>query len=143
MTATRPRVVMAMMALTLCMGPTTMSRAQSSQSTQPSTSTQAKNSDPLWNGVLIGSGVGFASGFFGMAAFNAKATATGPIWYDEAVMGYTAAGILGAGIGAGVGALIDAVRRSPVKASGFARPRVDVSPTVTRHVRGALVTVRY
>lgn len=142
MTTTRPRIVMAMMALTLCMGPTTLSWAQSTQSIQPSTSTQAKNSDPLWNGALIGSGVGFASGFLGMAAFNAKATATGPIWYDEAVMGYTAAGILGAGIGAGVGAIIDAVRK-PATASSSSRRRVDVSPTVSRHAKGALVTVRY
>ncbi|MBM3769893.1 MAG: hypothetical protein FJW27_01110 [Acidimicrobiia bacterium] len=66
-----------------------------------------------------------------------------PIWDSEARGYYTVAGILGAGIGAGVGAIIDAVRRPSAKPSSSARPRVDVSPTVSRHVRGALVTVRY
>lgn len=138
----RQDAVITLIALTLFVRPT-MSWAQATQPTQPSTPTQARASDPLWNGVLIGTGVGFAGGFLGLAAFNAKATATGPIWYDEAVMTYTAAGILGAGIGAGVGAVIDAVRRPSVTRSSPARPRVDVSPTISRQVRGALVTVRY
>src|SRR5262245_19102015 len=46
--------------------------------------------DPIRNGVLIGTGVGFACGFLALAAFNAKATATGPIWDRENVGYYVA-----------------------------------------------------
>jgi hypothetical protein len=71
--------------------------------------------DPLRNGVLIGAGIGFGAGFFGLAIANAKATASGPIWDREDVGYYTAAGLGGAGIGALVGLAIDwAVRRPEV-----------------------------
>jgi hypothetical protein len=67
--------------------------------------------DRLRNGVLTGAGVGFGAAFLSLAAFNAKQTASGPIWDREAIGYYTAAGLVGAGIGALVGALIDARRK--------------------------------
>jgi hypothetical protein len=67
--------------------------------------------DRVRNGVLIGTGVGFGAGFLALAGFNAKQTASGPIWEGEAVAQYIAAGLVGAGIGALTGAAIDASRK--------------------------------
>lgn len=117
--------------------------AGSPQAGPTSSSTATDGRDPLLNGVLIGAGVGFAGGFLGLTAFNAKETASGPIWDREALGYYTAAGVLGAAVGAGAGALIDALRRSPRKSSPTTRPRLDVSPTLGRHTRGAMVSFRY
>jgi hypothetical protein len=64
--------------------------------------------DSRRNGTLLGAGAGFAAGFFGMAAFNAHATASGPIWDGEAVGYYVSAGILGMGAGAAAGYALDA-----------------------------------
>ena len=68
--------------------------------------------DRVRNGVLIGTATGFGVGFLGLAAFNAKETASGPIWDGEAVGLYTSAGLVGAGIGALSGLIIDAGRRT-------------------------------
>jgi hypothetical protein len=95
--------------------------------------------DSLLNGVLIGAGVGFGAGFLSMAAFNAKETASGPIWDAEAVGIYTSAGLLGAAVGAGIGAIVDAVR--PSRGPGPVRP-VNLVPIVGRHRRGLLLTIR-
>jgi hypothetical protein len=67
--------------------------------------------DPLRNGALIGTGVGFGAGFLSLAAFNAKATASGPIWDQEAIGYYLTAGLIGAGIGLATGSGLDAVRK--------------------------------
>jgi len=67
--------------------------------------------DGLRNGALTGSAVGFAAGFLSLAAFNAKVTASGPIWEREAVGYYVDAGLIAAGIGAIVGTTIDALHR--------------------------------
>jgi hypothetical protein len=66
-----------------------------------------KTRDSLKNGLLIGTGAGFAIGFCGLAAFNAHETASGPIWDTEAVSTYAGAGVLGGLIGALVGIGID------------------------------------
>jgi hypothetical protein len=68
--------------------------------------------DPVRNGVLVGTGAGFGAGFFALAAFNAKQTATGPLWEGEALAQYIGAGLVGAGIGALAGLAIDAGRRT-------------------------------
>jgi hypothetical protein len=97
--------------------------------------------DSLRNGTFVGMGVGFAAGFFGLAAYNAKETASGPIWDGEALGYYTTAGLLGAGIGAGVGAMIDALnkdRRSPLS-----RSRVTIRPVIQKHRRGVAASVRF
>jgi len=67
--------------------------------------------DSLRNGALIGTGIGFGAGFLGLAAFNAKATASGPIWDQEAIGYYLTAGLIGAGIGLATGSTLDAVRK--------------------------------
>jgi hypothetical protein len=95
--------------------------------------------DSLLNGVLIGAGVGFGAGFLGLAAFNAQETETGPIWDAEAVGIYTSVGLLGAAVGAGIGALVDAVR--PSRGHGLGRP-VDLVPVFAGRRRGLLVTIR-
>ena len=68
---------------------------------------ERKRADRLRNGILIGTAVGFGSGFSALAAFNNKQTASGPLWDREAVGYYVAAGLIGAGIGALTGAAID------------------------------------
>jgi hypothetical protein len=67
--------------------------------------------DGVRNGALIGTAVGFGAGFFALAAFNARKTASGPIWDREDIGYYISAGLIGAGIGALVGTLIDAGRK--------------------------------
>ena len=69
-----------------------------------------RTQDPVRNGVLIGAATGFGVGFLGLAAFNAKETASGPIWDGESVGIYTSAGLVGAGIGALTGLIVDAGR---------------------------------
>lgn len=95
--------------------------------------------DSLLNGALIGAGVGFGVGFLGLAAVNARETASGPIWDAEAIGIYTSAGLLGAVVGAGIGAIVDAVR--PSRGPGSTHP-VAVVPVVGRHRRGLLLTIR-
>ena len=68
--------------------------------------------DRLRNGTLTGAGVGFGAGFFALAAFNNKQTASGPIWDRESVGYYVVAGLIGAGIGALTGAAIDASHKT-------------------------------
>jgi hypothetical protein len=104
--------------------------------TQPA----AARRDSVKDGALIGAAVGFAAGFLGLAAHNARVTASGPIWDGEALGVYTSAGLLGAVVGAGVGALIDAAR--PARRHGWTgAPPVDVVPLLGRR-RGVLVSVR-
>lgn len=66
-----------------------------------------KTDDRLLNGTLTGTAIGFGAGFLLSAAYNAKETASGPIWDGEAVGTYVGFGILGAGVGALTGALCD------------------------------------
>jgi hypothetical protein len=99
------------------------------------------NPDPLWNGTVIGMTVGFAAGFLTLAAYNAKETASGPIWDAEAIGYYTGAGLIGAGIGAGMGALIDALNtRGP---SAPSTSPVQISPLLGNERRGAVVSLRF
>ena len=99
--------------------------------------------DSLLNGTLIGAAIGFGAGYLTMAAVNAEATDSGPIWDRDARGYYTMAGVIGAGIGAGVGALVDALhnpsRSRPQRAPGA----VVVSPMHTRGRTGAVVSIRY
>jgi hypothetical protein len=67
--------------------------------------------DGVRNGALIGAAVGFGGGFLTLAAFNAKKTASGPIWDREDFGYYISAGLIGAGIGALVGTAVDAGRK--------------------------------
>ena len=98
-------------------------------------------SDSLRNGTLVGMGVGFAVGFFALAAYNAKETASGPIWDSEALGYYTSAGLLGAGIGAGVGALVDALNTD--RRVRPATQRVTISPVLQKHRRGVAASVKF
>ena len=99
--------------------------------------------DSLLNGTIIGAAVGFGAGYLTMAAVNAAATDSGPIWDREARGYYTMAGILGAGIGAGIGALVDALhkpRRSrPQRGPGA----IMLTPMHRRGRTGAVVSIRY
>lgn len=99
--------------------------------------------DSLLNGTLIGAAVGFGAGYLTMAAINAKATDSGPIWDHEARGYYTMAGIMGAGIGAGLGALIDALHKGPRSRTQRRPGTVVVTPIHMRGRTGALVSIRY
>jgi hypothetical protein len=75
--------------------------------------TAGKVRDRLANGALIGAGIGFGSAALGMAGYAAHVTASGPIWGGEATGYYVGAGLVGAGIGALVGTVIDAGSQTP------------------------------
>jgi hypothetical protein len=99
----------------------------------------APTRDSLRNGVVIGAGVGFAAGFLTLAAVNAAKTASGPIWDGEALGIYTSAGLAGAAVGAGLGAVVDALHR---QLSGARPPRSwDAVPLVGAR-RGVVVVLR-
>jgi len=100
----------------------------------------APRRDSVLNGLLVGAGVGFGTGFLGMAAFNARETASGPIWDGEALGIYTSVGLLGAGIGAGIGAAIDALRPDR-RWNGRPRP-VELAPILGARRRGLRLTIR-
>jgi hypothetical protein len=62
-------------------------------------------------GALIGAGVGFGAGFFGLAAVNAQKTASGPLWDGEGLGYYTGAGLGVAAVGAAVGAIVSSAHQ--------------------------------
>jgi hypothetical protein len=70
--------------------------------------TSAKFPDRLRNGALIGMAVGAAGGIGSMVAF-AHAKTNGPVYWGEDGGGYlVAAALVGGGIGAATGAIVDA-----------------------------------
>jgi hypothetical protein len=108
----------------------------------PATQPTAPRRDPLLNGMLIGGAIGFGVGFLGMAAYNARETASGPIWDAEALGIYTSAGLLGAAIGAGFGLVVDLVRPSRGPGIGGRGRTVDVVPVLDGRRRGLLLSFR-
>lgn len=73
-----------------------------------SVETAEKVRDRLLNGALIGAGLGAAGGILSMVGFAKATTASGPIFDEEGAGFFAGAGIVGAGIGALAGTLIDA-----------------------------------
>ena len=74
--------------------------------------TRDKAADSLANGALIGTAVGFGTGFLGWAAFNDHAT-SGP-WWDREAAGYAAGfGLVGALAGFLVGTGVDGIIKEP------------------------------
>ncbi|MFH1965958.1 MAG: hypothetical protein ABIJ42_10525 [Acidobacteriota bacterium] len=71
-----------------------------------------KIGDSLVNGALIGTAVGFGTGFLGFIGANNAAT-SGPWWDKEAAAFATSIGLVGAGIGVIFGSGIDAAVRKP------------------------------
>ena len=91
--------------------------------------------DPLWNGAVLGAGLGAILGTFGgltiidcteCAGFNVPLTF----------------GVLGAGAGAGIGVAIDALH-SKGAASPQRQPHVRVSPLVGKEKRGLMAWIRF
>jgi hypothetical protein len=72
-----------------------------------SVETAEKVRDRLGNGALIGAGAGAAAGFFSLLGFAKAVTASGPIMDREAAGYYFSAAMVGAGIGAVAGVVID------------------------------------
>ena len=102
----------------------------------------ANRPDSLVNGTLTGAAVGFGAGFLIFATVNARATDSGPVWSDENVGYYTGAGIIGAGVGALIGALTDAsIRRNTRPSPG--RTSVAVMPVYRRAAYGVRITLLY
>ena len=97
--------------------------------------------DPLWKGTVIGLGLGAipgaVAGLSGCAQYNGHACVTGPI-FGALMIG---------GIGAGVGALIDALitERTTVyyQAPGQRSSRVQVSPRFSKSGAGVQMSVRF
>jgi len=93
--------------------------------------------DPLWNGMLIGAGLGAAVGSFaGSAAFECH-ECTGfnvPLTF----------GVIGAGAGAAIGAGLDALRhdRSRVPATTDKR-RLTIAPVLGKDVQAMIAFVRF
>ena len=88
--------------------------------------------DSLWNGVLVGAGLGALVGIAGSPLISDCSECSGfnvPLTF----------GVLGAGIGAGVGAGIDAMRNS----NAPHRPRVQLSPVLSKDTRGLLAWIRF
>ena len=88
--------------------------------------------DSLWNGVIIGAGLGALVGAAGSPVISDCSECSGfnvPLTF----------GVLGAGIGAAVGAGIDALRST----NAPHRPHVQLSPLLTKDARGLLALIRF
>ena len=94
--------------------------------------------DTLWNGVVIGAGLGAIAGALGgvtaidcseCAGFNVPLTF----------------GVLGAAAGAGIGAAVDALRhaRAPATTANGRRTRVTVAPLIAKQGRALVASVRF
>jgi hypothetical protein len=97
--------------------------------------TVSRRRDTLWNGVLVGAGVGALLGALGGQALIDCSECAGfnvPLTF----------GVLGAGVGAGVGAGIDALRhtRSPIPNTPG---RVTVTPLLGKGQRAVVALVRF
>jgi hypothetical protein len=94
----------------------------------------APRRDSLWNGTLVGAGLGALLGSVaGITLLDCSECAgfNVPLTF----------GVLGAGVGAGLGAGIDALHSR----SGFAPPprNIQVSPLITRQARGLVAWFRF
>jgi hypothetical protein len=102
-------------------------------SSSASQASQPQRRDSLWNGMLIGAGLGAMAGAFtGFAQQNECVACSG---FNEPL----AYGALGAGIGAGIGAGVDALfhkRASPAGDSPHERRQLRLFPLVSKEVRG-------
>ena len=91
-----------------------------------------QRNDSLWNGVIVGAGLGALVGVAGSPLISDCSECSGfnvPLTF----------GVLGAGIGAGVGAGIDALRNSKAPH----RPHVQLAPVVSKDTRGLLAWIRF
>ena len=94
--------------------------------------------DSLWNGVIIGAGLGALVGTLVSFAVSDCSECSGfnvPLTF----------GVLGAGAGAGIGAGIDAWRetRSTVRLAPNTIGRLTVSPVLGKDVKGIVATIRF
>lgn len=94
--------------------------------------------DSLWNGVIIGAGLGALVGTLVSFAVSDCSECSGfnvPLTF----------GVLGAGAGAGIGAGIDAWRqtRSTVTIAPNKSRRLKVSPVLGKDVQGLVATIRF
>jgi hypothetical protein len=94
--------------------------------------------DSLWNGVIIGAGLGALAGTLISFAVTDCSECAGfnvPLTF----------GVLGAGAGAGIGAGIDAWRqnRAPVTIAPTRHTRLVVSPVLGKYVRGVVASIRF
>lgn len=94
--------------------------------------------DTLWNGVVIGAGLGAIAGALGGATAIDCSECAGfnvPLTF----------GVLGAAAGAGIGAAVDALRhaRPGPPATTNRRRRVTVAPVIGKHGRALLASVRF
>ena len=94
--------------------------------------------DPLWNGVLIGAGLGALVGAFaGSGAIECHECAgfNVPLTF----------GVVGAGAGAAIGAGVDALRHSGSKAQVPVRrkPAVNVTPVIGKNLQAMVGSIRF
>jgi hypothetical protein len=94
--------------------------------------------DSLWNGVIIGAGLGAFVGTLVSFAVSDCSECSGfnvPLTF----------GVLGAGAGAGIGAGIDAWRqtRTTVRIAPNATGRLIVSPVLGKDVKGIVATIPF
>ncbi len=97
-----------------------------------------RRKDSLWNGVIIGAGLGALVGTLVSFAVTDCSECAGfnvPLTF----------GVLGAGAGAGIGAGIDAWRqkRSPLTIPPKGTRRLNVAPVLGKDVRGVVASIRF
>jgi hypothetical protein len=94
--------------------------------------TVRQRKDSLWNGVIVGAGLGALVGIAGSPLISDCSECAGfnvPLTF----------GVLGAGIGAAVGAGIDAMRNT----NAPHRPHVQLAPVLSKDTRGLLALIRF
>ena len=92
----------------------------------------SRRKDSLWNGVIVGAGLGALVGIGGSPLISDCSECAGfnvPLTF----------GVLGAGIGAAVGAGIDAMRNT----NAPHRPHVQLAPVLSNDAHGLLAVIRF
>jgi hypothetical protein len=92
----------------------------------------SRRRDSLWNGVIVGAGLGALVGVAGSPLISDCSECAGfnvPLTF----------GVLGAGVGAAVGAGFDALRHTKAPHP----PRVQLAPVLSKDARGLLALIRF
>ena len=110
----------------------TVDNEQSAASAETRGTTVRQRKDSLWNGVIVGAGLGALVGIAGSPLISDCSECAGfnvPLTF----------GVLGASVGAAVGAGIDAMRNT----NAPHRPHVQLAPVFSKNAHGLLAFIRF
>jgi len=100
-----------------------------------------RGKDSVWNGALIGYGVGFAAGAVAVLSDTCEAHPTGPyinVCFNQTAVAFAFGGVIAGPVGMVTGAIIDAFHKKPrVVFDRRSAPRAHVAVTAVLRRAGA------